>query len=120
MKWLTEDSKFPRKRYAPLMTVSSLSADTKNPVKILCIVVEAQPGAAYVQDILDKAGKQDSIQVTVDGTLEVAQKYMLIGDVKQESASDRKLLRLIASSAYNVDSLDIMLFKEALEMERKM
>ena len=120
MNGLTEDRKFPRKKYAPLVTVRSLSADTPNPVKILCIVVEAQQGAAYVQDIFDKAGEQASIQVTVDGTLEVAQKYMLIGDVKEERGSDRKLLRLITSSAYNVDSLDIGLFKETIELESKM
>ena len=96
---LTEDRKFPRKRFAPLVTVSSLTADTPNPVKILCIVVEAQQGAALVQDILDTAGQQASIQVSVDSNLSIAQKYMLIGDVKEERSSDRKLLRLIASSA---------------------
>ena len=119
MKRLTEDRKFPRKKFAPLVTVSSFTVDTPNPVKILCIVVEAQPGAALVQDILDKAGQQASIQVAIDSTLEVAQKYMLIGDVREESSSDRKLLRLIVSSAYNVDSLDIKLFKETIELEGK-
>ena len=119
MRRLTEDRKYPPKKFAPLVTVSSLSADTPNPVKILCIVVEAQTGAALVQDILDTAGQQASIQVTIDSTLEVAQKYFLIGSVTEESSSDRKLLRLIASSAYNVDSLDIKLFKETIVLETK-
>jgi hypothetical protein len=104
---------------AKLTTVTSLTPDTPNPVRILCIVVEAQPGAALVQDIIDEPGKQESIQVSVDGTLSVAEKYILLGDVKVASSNGGKELRLFASHAYNVNSLDVKLYKEALDLEER-
>ena len=104
---------------AKLTTVKSLTQDTPNPVRILCIVVEAQPGAALVQDIIDEPGKQGSIQVSVDETLSVAEMYILLGDVRVVADNGGKELRLFASHAYNVNGLDVKLYKEALDLEKR-
>jgi len=116
---LTEEKKYPRAKPARLVTVRSLSADTENPVKIIGIVVEAQPGIALVQDILDDVDNAGSIWAIVEGTLEVAQKYILIGDVTEKKTQDNNELRLAVSLSYNSDSLDIALYKETLELEEK-
>ncbi len=83
------------------------------------IVVEAQPGIALVQDILDDVDNAGSIWAMVEGTLEVAQKYILIGDVTEKKASDDNELRLSVSLSYSIDSLDIALYKETLGLEEK-
>ncbi len=84
------------------------------------IVVEAQPGIALVQDILDDVDNAGSIWAIVEGMLEIAQKYILIGDVTEKKTSDDdKELRLAVSLSYNIDSLDIALYKETLELEEK-
>jgi hypothetical protein len=117
---LTEEQRtFRRRAVAKLRTVKSLTPDTPNPVRILCIVVEAQEGAALVQDITDEPGKQGSLQVSVNGILSVAEKYLLIGDVIVATGSGGKELRLNASYAYNVNSLDVKLYKEALNLEER-
>ncbi|MCK4279038.1 MAG: hypothetical protein KAW94_00530 [Candidatus Thorarchaeota archaeon] len=116
---MTEEKKYPRAKPAKLVTVRSLSADTENPVKIMGIVVEAQPGIALVQDILDDVDNAGSIWAMVEGTLEVAQKYILIGDVTEKKASDDNELRLSVSLSYSIDSLDIALYKETLGLEEK-
>ncbi len=115
---MTEE-KYPRAKPAKLVTVRSLSANTENPVKIMGIVVEAQPGIALLQDIFDDVDNAGSIWAIVEGTLEIAQKYILIGDVTEKKTSDGKELRLAVSLSYNIDSLDIALYKEALELEEK-
>jgi hypothetical protein len=115
---LTEE-KYPRAKPAKLVTVRSLSANTENPVKIMGIVVEAQPGIALLQDIFDDVDNAGSIWAIVEGTLEIAQKYILIGDVTEKKTSDGKELRLAVSLSYNIDSLDIALYKETLELEEK-
>ena len=116
---MTEEKKYPRAKPAKLVTVRSLSAETENPVKIMGIVVEAQPGIALVQDILDDVDNAGSIWAMVEGTLEVAQKYILIGDVTEKKASDGNELRLSVSLSYSIDSLDIALYKETLGLEEK-
>ncbi len=116
---MTEEKKYPRAKPAKLVTVRSLSADTENPVKIIGIVVEAQPGIALVQDILDDVDNAGSIWAIVEGTLDVAQKYIFIGDVTEKKTQDDNELRLAVSLAYNIDSLDIALYKETLELEER-
>jgi hypothetical protein len=116
---LTEEKKYPRAKPAKLVTVRSLSADTENPVKIMGIIVEAQPGIALVQGILDNVDDAGSIWAIVEGTFEVAQKYILIGDVTEKKTSEGNELRLAVSLSYNIDSLDIALYKETLELEEK-
>ncbi len=115
---MTEE-KYPRAKPAKLVTVRSLSANTENPVKIMGIVVEAQPGIALLQDIFDDVDNAGSIWAIVEGTLEIAQKYILIGDVTEKKTSDGNELRLAVSLSYNIDSLDIALYKETLELEEK-
>jgi len=117
---LTEEKKYPRAKPAKLVTVRSLSADAENPIKIMGIVVEAQPGIALVQDILDDdVDNAGSIWAIVEGTLDVAQKYILIGDVTEKKASDGNELRLAVSLSYSIDSLDVALYKETLGLEEK-
>jgi len=116
---LTEEKKYPRAKPAKLATVRSLSADAENPIKIMGIIVEAQPGIALVQDILDDVDNAGSIWAIVEGTLEVAQKYILIGDVTEKKTSDGNELRLAVSLSYIIDSLDIALYKETLGLEEK-
>ncbi|MHA1588524.1 MAG: hypothetical protein ACTSV9_07110 [Candidatus Thorarchaeota archaeon] len=115
---MTEE-KYPRAKPAKLVTVRSLNANTENPIKIMGIVVEAQPGIALLQDILDDVDNAGSIWAIVEGTLEIAQKYILIGDVTEKKTSDGNELRLAVSLSYNIDSLDIALYKETLELEGK-
>ena len=110
---MTEEKKYPRKRFAPLKTIGSLTKGTRNPVKILCFVVQSQTGAALVQDIF---GKQVSMKVSLEiETLSESEKYILIGNVQEEEDE----LRLNVVSAYNVNSLDISLYKEVMKLEEK-
>ncbi|MFW9800397.1 MAG: hypothetical protein ACFFD9_08170 [Candidatus Thorarchaeota archaeon] len=115
---MTEERKFPRKKPASLTTVRSLSTETDGPVRIMAIVVESSPGVALVQDIydddVDKAGK---IVVSVEGTLDVAEKYILLGDVTEKSDAKGKELRLAVSLAYNINDLDVKLYKRVMEMD---
>lgn len=115
----TEESNIRRRGHASLKRIKELAADTPGPIRIVCIVVEAKEGAALVQDIMDAPGKQGSIRVNVEGQLAVAEKYMLIGDVKMTTGPDGKELRLIVSSSYNINSMDIKAYKEALTLEER-
>lgn len=110
---MTEEKKYPRKKFAPLKTIESLTKGTRNPVKILCFVVESHTGAALVQDIY---GKKVSMEVSMElESLSESEKYILIGNIQEE---DNKL-RLNVVSAYNVNSLDITLYKEVMKLEEK-
>ncbi|MHA2063423.1 MAG: hypothetical protein ACXABY_03480 [Candidatus Thorarchaeota archaeon] len=114
---MTEEKKFPRRKPAKMVTVRSLSADTEGPVRIMAIVIESNPGASLVQDIYDNVEDAAKIIVTVEGTLNVAEKYLLIGEVTEKKGPDGKELRLLASLAYNVNNLDTTLYKQTIEME---
>jgi hypothetical protein len=114
---LTEEKKFPRIKPAKLSTVQSLSAQTQGPVKIIGIVIEASPGMALIQDIFDDVDKAGKIIVTVEGTLNETEKYILIGDITEKDGKKGKELRLAANLVYNVNDLDIKTYKEALELE---
>ena len=84
------------------------------------IVVDASPGLAVVQDIYDddvkKAGK---IQVSVEGSLELKKRYLFIGEVTEKTVDGGKELRLNASIAHDIDTLDVALYKEVQDMEGK-
>jgi hypothetical protein len=82
-------------------------------------VIEARPGVALVQGIYDEVGKAGTIKAIVEGTLNVAEKYILIGDVTQKESPDGNELMLAVSLAHNVNTLDIKLYKEVLELEGK-
>lgn len=116
MYWLTtEDVRSRYRQPAKLMRVRDLTPDTPSPVRIMCIIVEAHPGVALVQDIIGEPAKQGSIRIDVDGQLKIAEKYMLIGDVKMTTGDTGKELRLIVSSSHNINTLDVKLYKEAQE-----
>lgn len=117
---MAEEKSYPRRKPSQLTKIRSLSVDTSGPVRIMGIVVDSSPGLAVVQDIYDddvkKAGK---IQVSIEGSLELKKKYLLIGEVTEKTTDDGKELRLNALIAHDIDTLDIALYKEALDMEEK-
>jgi hypothetical protein len=114
---LTEERKFPRKKPAKLCTVRSLTTNNKDPVKIMGIVIESSPGMAVIQDIYDDVDKAGKLIVTVEGTLNETEKYILIGNVTEKEGSKGKELRLSVSLAYNINDLDIKTYKEVLELD---
>jgi hypothetical protein len=117
---LTEEKKFTPRKPSKLTTIRELSADTSGPVRIMGIVVDTSPGLAVIQDIYDddvkKAGK---IQVSVEASLELKKKYLIIGEVTQKTTDDGKELRLNASLVHDIDALDVALYKEVQDMEGK-
>ncbi|MFW9793053.1 MAG: hypothetical protein ACFFEE_02025 [Candidatus Thorarchaeota archaeon] len=116
---MAEEKSYPRRKPSKLIRVRDLSSKTVGPVRILGIVVDSGPGFAVVQDIFDDVKLAEKIQVSLEGTLEIKHKYMLIGEVTEKKAKDGKELRLNAIIAHNIDALDVALYKEALEMEEK-
>lgn len=114
---MTEEKKYPRRKPSRLSTIRSLSAETEGPIRILAIVIESSPGEALIQDIYDDVESADKIIVNVEGTLNVAEKYILVGEVTEKTGPDGKELRIAASIAYNVNELDITLYKQTIEME---
>jgi hypothetical protein len=117
---LTEEKSFPNRKPSKLTTIRNLSADTSGPVRIMGIVVDASPGIAVVQDIYDEDVKNArKIQVSVEEPLELSKKYLFIGEVTEKTTDDGKELRLNASIAHDIDTLDITIYKEVLDMEGK-
>ena len=114
---MTEEKKYPRRKPSRLTTIRSLSAETEGPIRILAIVIESSPGEALIQDIYDDVESAEKIIVNVEGTLNVAEKYILVGEVTEKTGPDGKELRIAASIAYNVNKLDIALYKQTIEME---
>ncbi len=116
---LAEEKSFPRRKPSKLMRIRDLSATTTDPVRIMGIVVDSGPGFAVIQDIFEDSKKAKKIQVSIEGELEIQHKYLLIGEVTEKKDKNGKELRLNASIAHNIDTFDITLFKEVLEMEEK-
>ncbi|MFX1578955.1 MAG: hypothetical protein ACFFBJ_04860 [Promethearchaeota archaeon] len=117
---MTEEKKFTPRKPSKLTTIRNLSADTSGPVRIMGIVVDSSPGLAVVQDIYDddikNAGK---IQVSIEGSLELQKRYLFIGEITEKTTDGEKELRLNALIAHDIDSLDIALYKEVLNLEEK-
>jgi len=115
---LAEEKKTVRKKTSKLTTIRDISSSTDGPVRVLGIVVDASPGAAFIQDLydsdVDNAGR---IWVSVEGTLELEKKYLIIGDVTTKTTKDTKEARLNATIVHDIDQLDIELYREILEME---
>lgn len=118
---LTEEKKFNRKNPSRLTTIRDISKSSHSPVRILGIVVDSRPGSALVQDLFDKdVKKAGSIWITVEGTLELKKKYLIIGEVTEKTDdSHGKVPWLNATLAHDMDMLDIALYKEVLELEEK-
>ena len=83
----------------------------------MCLVIDAQPGMALVQDIYDNVEDTTKIKVFVEGLLQVESKYMLIGRVTEKSTKSGTELIFNAELAHNIDGLDIQLYKQTLELE---
>lgn len=115
---MSEQTAFRRKQPARLMRIRELSKSVSGPVRIMCIVVDAKEGVATVQDIMDELGKAATIETTVEGVLQVGQKYILIGEVTERKNKGGTDLRLDVSLAQNINALDIKEFKEALKLEQ--
>jgi hypothetical protein len=116
---LTEEKNYPRHKPSQLMRIRDISAKTAGPVRIMGIVVDSSPGFAVIQDIFDDVKKAKKIQVSVEGTLEIKHKYMLIGEVTEKKIEGDKELRLNATIAHNIDTFDVALYQEVLEMEEQ-
>ncbi|TET07478.1 MAG: hypothetical protein E3J86_12750 [Candidatus Thorarchaeota archaeon] len=116
---MAEEKSYSRRKPSKLMRIRDLSAKITEPVRIMGIVVDSSPGSAVIQDIFDDVKKAKKIQVSVEGTLEIKHKYMLIGEVTEKKIEGGKELRLNATIAHNIDTFDIALYKEALEMEEQ-
>jgi len=115
---LTEEKKTTRKRPSKITTIRNISLSIDGPVRVLGIVVDSSPGAALVQDLYDsEVDKAGSIWVSVEGTLELKKKYLIIGDVTTKTVKKKKEPRLNAIIVHDIDKLDIGLYKEILEME---
>jgi hypothetical protein len=117
---LAEEKKTIRKKTSKLTAIRNISPSIEGPVRVLGIVVDSGPGAALIQDLydsdIDNAG---SIWVSVEGTLELKKKYLIIGDVTTKTTKDAKEARLNATIVHDIDQLDIELYREILEMENE-
>jgi len=117
---LTEEKKTPRKKASKLTTIRNISPSIDGPVRVLGIVVDSSPGAALVQDLYDsEVEKAGTIWVSVEGTLELKKKYLIIGDVTTKTVKKKKEARLNATIVHPIDTLNIEQYKEILEMEDK-
>jgi hypothetical protein len=117
---LTEEKKFIRKKPSRLTTIRDISPEFRGPVRIIGIVVDSSPGSALVQDLYDEdVKKAGSIWITIEGTLEPKKKYLIIGDVTEKTDGEDKIPWLNAILAHDIDALDIALYKEVLELEKK-
>ena len=115
---MTEEKKSIRKKASKLTTIRDISPDIDGPVRVLGIVIDSSPGSALIQDLYDsEVDKAGSIWVSVEGTLEVKKKYLIIGDVTTKTSKDKVEARLNSILVQDIDQLDIALYKEILEME---
>jgi hypothetical protein len=115
---LSEERSYQKPQPAKLTKVHELGPDTQNPVRVLGIVVDSTDGMFLIQDIYDDAeDTQKSIWVSCDQALDVEKKYLLIGNVLSETLDDEKRMRLDATIALNVEGLDVLTYREAVEME---
>ncbi len=115
---MAEEKKSIRKKASKLTTIRDISPEIDGPVRVLGIVVDASPGTALIQDLNDsEVDKAGSIWVSVEGTLELKKKYLIIGDVTTKTTKKKKEARLNATVVHDIDQLDIGMYKEILEME---
>jgi hypothetical protein len=117
---VAEKRAYPRKKPSRLTKIRDLTPDTKGPVRILCIVIQSNPGFALVQDLLhENVDDAKVISVLVEGELIVNEKYLIIGEITERKTDGDKTLVLSALLAHNVNKLDVVAFKDALALGRK-
>lgn len=115
---MTEEKKNLRNKASKLTTIRNISPSIDGPVRVLGIVVDSSLGTALIQDLYDsEVDKAGSIWVSVEGTLELKKKYLIIGEVTTKTSKDTKEARLNATIVHDIDNLDIEMYKEILEME---
>ena len=115
---MTEEKKYTRRKASKLTTIRNISPSIDGPVRILGIVIDSSPGSALVQDLYDSdVDNAGSIWVSVEGSLEVKKKYLIIGEVTTKTADGKKQARLNASIVHDIENLDIGMYKEVVEME---
>jgi len=117
---LTEEKKFIRKKPSRLTAIREISHSSRGPVRVLGIVVDSSPGSALVQDLYDEdVKKAGSIWVSVEGTLQLKKKYLIIGELTEKTDGQSKIPWLNATLVHDIDALDIALYKEVLDLEGK-
>ncbi|MBN2229851.1 MAG: hypothetical protein JW779_09685 [Candidatus Thorarchaeota archaeon] len=117
---MTEEKKFTRKKPSRLIKIRDISPSTDGPIRILGTVIDSSPGAALVQDLFDEDRKKaGSIWITIEGTLEVKKKYLIIGELTEKTDGEIKIPWLNATLAHDIDTLDLNLYKEILALEDK-
>ena len=117
---MTEEKKFIRKKPSRLTTIREISHSSRGLVRVLGIVVDSSPGSALVQDLYDEdVKKAGRIWVSVEGTLEIKKKYLIIGELTEKIDGQSKIPWLNATLVHDIDVLDIALYKEVLDLEGK-
>jgi hypothetical protein len=115
---LTEEKQYTRRKASKLTTIRNISPSIDGPVRVLGIVVDSSPGVALIQDLYDsEVDEAGSIWVSVEGTLEVKKKYLIIGEVTTKTVDGKKEARLNAAIVHAIENLDIGVYKEIIEME---
>jgi len=80
--------------------------------------VDSSPGVALIQDVYDSdVDKAGNIWVSVEGTLEVKKKYLIIGEVTTKTVEGKKQARLNASIVHDIEGLDIGMYREIIGLE---
>lgn len=114
---LSEEKTYQKPQPARLVRISEIATDTPSPVRILGIVVDSVSGISLVQDLYVEANDAGKIWVSSEKELEVEKKYLLVGNLMQETVDGEKRMRLDATISLNIDDLDIDIYREAVEME---
>jgi hypothetical protein len=115
---LTEEKTNLKKQASKLTTIRNISPSIDGPVRVLGIVVNSSPGAALIQDLYDSdVDNAGSIWVNVEGTLDVKKRCLIIGEVTTKTVDGTKEARLNATIVYDIEGLDIGMYKEIIEME---
>lgn len=115
---MTEEKKAIKRKASKLTTIRNISPSIDGPIRVLGIVVNSSPGAALIQDLYDsEVDKAGSIWVSVERTLELKKKYLIIGEVTTKTVEGKKEARLNASIVHDIEKLDIGVYREILEMD---
>jgi hypothetical protein len=99
--------------------IRELSSDEEGPIRVLGIVVDAHPDSYLVQDIYDEGvDDREKIWVFSENPLEQGKKYLLIGSLVHESLEETEGLRMNADVAFNIDGLNMNLYRKAVSLEQ--
>ncbi|MHA1768409.1 MAG: hypothetical protein ACTSV3_00975 [Candidatus Thorarchaeota archaeon] len=120
MHFLTEERRYSRRKAGKLVRIRDIAPDESNPIRILGIVVDADTDTFLVQDIFDDSvDDAEKIWVMCETPLDLGKKYLLIGNIVQESLEESEGLKMNATVAYDIGSLNLSLYRSAVELESK-